>query len=106
MHIGRQRQVNLCEFKASLSYSASSRTGSKVTQRNLVGGAGKGETSIKKQVKSTVIIFHMIPIITLSCHSAVRCSIDGALFLNLGAPWYTANIPEAFGECIHKPSND
>ena len=31
--LGRQRQVDLCEFKASLIYRASSRTG-RATQRN------------------------------------------------------------------------
>ena len=34
--LGRQRQVDLWEFKASLVYRASSRTGTKVTQRNPV----------------------------------------------------------------------
>ena len=32
----RRRQVDLCEFKASLVYRASTRTGSKATQRNPV----------------------------------------------------------------------
>lgn len=32
--LGRQRQVNLCEFEASLVYRASSRIGFKATQRN------------------------------------------------------------------------
>ena len=31
---GRQRQVDLCEFKASLVYRASSRTGSKATEKH------------------------------------------------------------------------
>jgi hypothetical protein len=34
--LGRQRQVNLCEFEASLVYKKSSRTARAVTQRNLV----------------------------------------------------------------------
>ena len=34
--LGRQRQVDLCEFKASLVYRASSRTARAVTQRNPV----------------------------------------------------------------------
>jgi hypothetical protein len=33
--LGRQRHVDLCEFKASLIYRVSSRT-AKATQRNLV----------------------------------------------------------------------
>ena len=32
----RQRQEDVCEFEVSLVYRASSRTGSKATQRNLV----------------------------------------------------------------------
>jgi hypothetical protein len=34
--LGRQRQVYLCEFKASLGYKANSRAASAVTQRNPV----------------------------------------------------------------------
>ena len=34
--LGRQRQVDLCEFKASLVSRASARIGSKATQRNPV----------------------------------------------------------------------
>ena len=34
--LGRKRQVNLCEFSASLVYKSSSRTVSAVTQRNPV----------------------------------------------------------------------
>ena len=34
--LGRQRQADLCEFKASLVYREHSRTGSKATQRNPV----------------------------------------------------------------------
>ena len=34
--LGRQKQVNLCEFEDSLVYRVSSRTGSKATQRNTV----------------------------------------------------------------------
>ena len=34
--LGRQRQVDLCEFKASLVYRESSRTARTVTQRNPV----------------------------------------------------------------------
>ena len=34
--LGRQRQADLYEFKASLVYRASSNTGSKATQRNPV----------------------------------------------------------------------
>ena len=37
---GRQRQVDLCEFEASLVYRASSRTARAVTQRNPVLGRG------------------------------------------------------------------
>ena len=36
----RQRQVDLCEFKASLIYRVSSRTGSKATERNPVSEKG------------------------------------------------------------------
>ncbi|CAO2577223.1 hypothetical protein LEMLEM_LOCUS19 [Lemmus lemmus] len=31
--LGRQRQADLCEFKASLVYRASSRTGTKATEK-------------------------------------------------------------------------
>ena len=34
--LGRQRKVNLCEFKVSLIYRASSRTANAVTQKNPV----------------------------------------------------------------------
>ena len=40
--LGRQRQVDLCEFKASLVYKASSRTVRTVTQRNPVLKNQKG----------------------------------------------------------------
>jgi hypothetical protein len=36
----KQRQMNLCEFKASLVYRGSSRT-SRATQRNPGGGGGE-----------------------------------------------------------------
>ena len=32
--LGRQRQVDLCEFKANLVYKTSSRTAARATQRN------------------------------------------------------------------------
>ena len=47
----RQRQVNLCEFEASLGYRVSSRTGYKATQRNLV-------SKIKKKKKKTKTAAH------------------------------------------------
>ena len=34
--LGRQRQVDLCEFRVYLVYKASSRTATDVTERNLV----------------------------------------------------------------------
>ena len=34
--LGRQRQTDYCEFEANLVYRASSRTGTKATQRNPV----------------------------------------------------------------------
>ena len=34
--LGRQRQMDLCEFEASLVYRASSRTGSKATEKPIV----------------------------------------------------------------------
>ena len=34
--LGRQRQMDLCEFKANLVYGASSRIGTKAIQRNPV----------------------------------------------------------------------
>jgi len=40
--LGRQRQVDFCEFEANLDYRVSSRTAG-VTQRNLVRGEGRGE---------------------------------------------------------------
>jgi hypothetical protein len=43
--LGRQRQVNLCEFGASLVYRTSSRT-SKVTQRNPVSKKKKNKTKV------------------------------------------------------------
>ena len=46
----RQRQVNLCEFEASLVYRVSSRTGSKATQRNSVL---KNKTNKKIEKKTT-----------------------------------------------------
>ena len=41
---GRQRQVDLCEFEASLFYRASSRT-ARITQRNPVTGRKKTTTT-------------------------------------------------------------
>ena len=35
--LGRQRQVDLCEFEANLVYRASSRTGSKATEKHYLG---------------------------------------------------------------------
>lgn len=45
--LGRQRQVNFCEFKASLVCRLSSRT-TMATQRNLVSG-GKKTTQTKNK---------------------------------------------------------
>ena len=39
--LGRQKQINLCELKASLVYKASSRTARAVTQKNPVLGGKK-----------------------------------------------------------------
>ena len=39
--LGRQRQVDFCEFEANLVYRVSSRTGSKATQRNPISGRKK-----------------------------------------------------------------
>ena len=47
---GRQRQADLCEFKASLVYSTSSRTGFRTTQRNPVL-KNKKEKQASKQIK-------------------------------------------------------
>ena len=44
----RQRQADLCEFEASLVYRASSRTGSKATQRNPI---------LKKKRKNNGVVF-------------------------------------------------
>jgi hypothetical protein len=45
---GRQRQVDLCELKASLIYRASSRT-ARATQRNpVLWGGGEGVPKRKK----------------------------------------------------------
>jgi hypothetical protein len=44
--LGRQRQVDLCEFKASLAYTLSSRTAS-ATQRNPV---------LKKKIKNALLL--------------------------------------------------
>ena len=46
----RQRQADLCEFKASLVYRASSRTGSKAIQRNPVS-KNKKQKQTNKQTK-------------------------------------------------------
>ena len=43
---GRHGQVNLCDFKASLIYIVSSRTGAKATQRNPVS---KYKKKVKKE---------------------------------------------------------
>ena len=48
---GRQRQVDLCEFEVSLIYKASSRTGSKTTQRNPV--LKNKQTRNKTEIKTT-----------------------------------------------------
>ena len=39
----RQRQVDFCEFEASLGYRVSSRIGSKTTQRNPASNIKMGE---------------------------------------------------------------
>ena len=44
----RQRQVDLCEFKLSLVYRVSFRTGSKATQRNPVL---KNQSKIRKETE-------------------------------------------------------
>ena len=44
--IGRQRQMDLCEFNADLVYRASTRTGFKATQRNLVLRRGKRKSHL------------------------------------------------------------
>ena len=48
--LGRQRQVDLCEFKISLVYRVSSRTVRTVTQRNPVSKTNK---QTNKQTKAT-----------------------------------------------------
>lgn len=48
--IGRHRQVDLCEFKASLIYRASSRI-ARATQRNTFWGVG-GDTERQKKLNS------------------------------------------------------
>ena len=45
----RQRLVGLCEFKASLFYRTSSRTGSKATQRNPILKRKKRKKETKYQ---------------------------------------------------------
>jgi hypothetical protein len=46
--MGRQRQVDLCEFKASLVYRASSRT-AKATQRNPLSKTNKQTNKTKEE---------------------------------------------------------
>jgi hypothetical protein len=46
--LGRQRKSDLCEFKASLVYRASSKTARAVTQRNLVATKQNNNNNNKK----------------------------------------------------------
>ena len=48
--LGRQRQANLCEIKASLVYRVSSRT-SRTTQRNPVSKQTNKQTKASKQTQ-------------------------------------------------------
>ena len=50
--LGKQRQVDLCEFEASLVYRASSRTVRAVTQRNPVS-----ENKQKQNPKILIVLF-------------------------------------------------
>ena len=56
----RQKQVNLCEFEASLVYRVSVRTGFKATQRNLVSKYSKNKTN-KQENKTKQRILTMAP---------------------------------------------
>ena len=49
--LGRQRQVEICEFGANLVYKASSRTGCKATQINQRNPVSK-KTKTNKSIKS------------------------------------------------------
>ena len=50
--LGRQREVDLCEFEVSLVYRASSRTARAVTQRNPVP-----KIQINKQQKRLIKVY-------------------------------------------------
>ena len=54
----KQRQADLCEFEVSLFYKASSRTGSKATEKHCFGKQNKTKKSKPKQINKKSI-FHM-----------------------------------------------
>jgi hypothetical protein len=64
----RQRQADLCEFKASLVYRVSSRT-ARGTQRNLVSKKNK-KTKKQKKPKRLDYILKMEELFLISCQKA------------------------------------
>ena len=60
--LGKQRQVDLCEFKASLVYKVSSRT-AKATWRNLKTRNKQTNKHTKKIKKThTLFCFHLVAV--------------------------------------------
>ena len=64
--LGRQRQAELCEFKASLVYRASSRTGSKATQRNPISKNPKEKSQIYRHLHTN----------SFSSLKNINCQVD------------------------------
>ena len=60
--LGRQRQVDLCEFEASLVYIVSSRTGSKATEKPCLEKP-KPKPKPKKKKEGTLFILEAVYII-------------------------------------------
>ena len=49
--LGRQMQAYICEFKASLVYKMSSKTGSKATQKSCLKKPKIKQNKMKKKIK-------------------------------------------------------
>ena len=78
--LGKQRQVDLCEFKASLVYQVSSRIARTVTQRNHVDKAKRKERK-KKSILAAGVMFavlwgkpHGATVAHLTPYKKVTCS--------------------------------
>jgi hypothetical protein len=85
--LGRQRQVDLCEFKASLVYRMNSRT-ARATQRNPVS-KNKTKQNKTKQNKTKQNKMSVLPHLAFLKHGSVYQTQDLCLPSPLPAKYFT-----------------